>query len=236
MPTPSTPLVPITVASIYNNAALPLRMARCTPDTAEAILNVVDDLRSLGHDLRLSDLFRTYDMQRQANLDFVEGRKKAYSPPPGGSTHEAGRAMDIDLSSIGVPLSRFWEIAKARGFLPIIDAPLPSRSESWRFDCRGSHDEVYRYVQQGKAGGSIPPYTQMAHSAILAIGVRVDALPDQGVGYLQSALIRLGFDPGRIDGVMGERTLGAMRDAGVDPDDPLGSLVLRLKEKFPLEF
>ncbi len=85
-------------------------------------------------------------------------------------------------------------------------------------------------------GTSIPPYTQMAHSAILAIGVRVDALPDQGVGYLQSALIRLGFDPGRIDGVMGERTLGAMRDAGVDPDDPLGSLVLRLKEKFPLEF
>jgi len=236
MPTPSTPLVPITVASIYNNAALPSRMARCTPDTAEAILSVVVDLRSLGHDLRLSDLFRTYDMQRQANLDFVEGRKKAYSPPPGGSMHEAGRAMDIDLSSIGVPLSRFWEIAKARGFLPIIDAPLPSRSESWHFDCRGSHDEVYRYVQQGKAGGSIPPYTQMAHSAILAIGVRVDALPDQGVGYLQSALIRLGFDPGRIDGVMGERTLGAMRDAGVDPDDPLGSLVLRLKEKFPLEF
>ena len=236
MPTPSTPLVPITVASIYNNAALPSRMARCTPDTAEAILSVVDDLRSLGHDLRLSDLFRTYDMQRQANLDFVEGRKKAYSPPPGGSMHEAGRAMDIDLSSIGVPLSRFWEVVEARGFSPIIDSPVPSRSESWHFDCRGSHDEVYRYVQQGKAGGSIPPYTQMAHSAILAIGVRVDALPDQGVGYLQSALIRLGFDPGRIDGVMGERTLGAMRDAGVDPDDPLGSLVLRLKEKFPLEF
>ena len=236
MPTPSTPLVPITVASIYNKAALPSRTAKCTPDTATAILNLVDDLRSLGHDLRLSDLFRSYDMQRQANLDFVEGRKKAYSPPPGGSMHEAGRAMDIDLASIGVSLSQFWEIAKARGFSPIIDAPIPSRSESWHFDCRGSHGAVYRYVQEGKAGSSIPPYTQMAHSAILAIGVQVDALPDQSVGYLQSVLIRLGFDPGRIDGVMGERTLGAMREAGVDPDNPAESLVLRLKEKFPLEF
>jgi len=236
MPGLSTPVVPITVASIYNNAALPSRVARCTPDTARALQNVVDDLRSLGHDLRLSDLFRTYDMQRQANQDYVQGRKKAYSPPPGGSMHEAGRAMDIDLSSIGVALAQFWEIAKARGFSPIIDSPIPTRSESWHFDCRGSHDAIYKYVQQGNAGSSIPPYTQMAHSAILAIGVRVDALPDQSVGYMQSALIRLGFDPGRVDGVMGERTLGAMRNADVDPDDPAGSLALRLKEKFPLEF
>ncbi|SRR5213593_904995 len=92
MPGLSTPVVPITVASIYNNAALPSRVARCTPDTARALQNVVDDLRSLGHDLRLTDLFRTYDMQRQANQDYVQGRKKAYSPPPGGSLHEAGRA------------------------------------------------------------------------------------------------------------------------------------------------
>jgi hypothetical protein len=31
---------------------------------------------------------------------------------------------------------------------------------------------------------------------ILAIGVRVDALPDQAIGMLQSALIPLGFNPG----------------------------------------
>ena len=62
----------------------------------------VDDLTALGNNLRLSDLFRTYEMQRQVNLDYVEGRKHAYSPPPGGSMHEAGRAMDIDLSSMGV--------------------------------------------------------------------------------------------------------------------------------------
>jgi len=232
----NTPLVPITVASIYNNGPLPSRMAQCTPDTAAAIQAVVDDLRSLGHDLRLSDLFRSYDMQKQANLDYTQGRKKAFSPPPGGSMHEAGRAMDIDLSSMGVPLSQFWEIAKGRGFSPIIDSPDDSKSEAWHFDCRGSHDAVYQYVKQGKAGISIAPYTQMAHSAILAIGVNVDAVPDQGVAFVQAALIRLGFDPGRIDGVMGSRTQGAMQAAGVDPNDPAGSVSTLLKQQFPGEF
>jgi len=236
MPGLLTPLVPISVASIYNNAALPTRMAKCTPDTATAIQGVVDDLRALGHNLRLSDLFRSYEMQRQANLDYVEGRKTAYSPPAGGSMHEAGRAMDIDLSSMGVPLKQFWDIARARGFFPIIDAPIAGRSESWHFDCRGSHDAVYQYVQSGKAGASIAPYTQMARSGILAIGVKVDALPDQAVGALQAALIRLGFDPGRIDGVSGDRTLGAMRDAGIDADDPAGSASMALKARFPAEF
>jgi hypothetical protein len=231
-----TPLIPISVASIYNNAALPSRMAKCTPDTERAIQSVVEDLRSIGHDLRLSDLFRSYEMQRQANLDYVQKRKTSYSPPPGGSMHEAGRAMDIDLESIGVPLAKFWEIAKARGFLPIIDAPIAGRSESWHFDCRGSHDAVYKYVQQGKAGASIAPYTQMARSGILSIGVQVDSVPDQAVALLQSALIRLGFDPGRVDGVMGARTLAAIRDAGADADDPAASLTSQLKAKYPSEF
>jgi hypothetical protein len=236
MPALITPLVPIVVPSIYNNQSLPSRMAKCAPDTAASIQAILEDLRHLGNDLRLSDLFRSYDMQRQAYLDFKEGRKKAYSPPPGGSMHEAGRAMDIDLSSIGVPLSQFWEIAKAHGFSPIIDSPNPSRSEAWHFDCPGSHDTVYQYVSQGKAGSSIAPYAQMAHSAILAIGVQVDGLPDQAVGFLQASLIRLGFDPGRVDGVMGPRTLAAMRDAAVDPDDPAGSVSLLLKQRYPGEF
>lgn len=235
MPALLTPLVPITVASIYNGA-LPTRMAKCTPDTATAIRSVVEDLRALGHDLRLSDLFRSYEMQRQANLDYVEKRKTAYSPPAGGSMHEAGRAMDIDLGSIGVTLEDFWDIAKARGFFPIIDQPIAGRSESWHFDCRGSHDAVYRYVHAGKAGASIPPYTQMAQSGILAIGVRIDALPDQAIGMVQAALIRLGLDPGRIDGVMGDRTRGAMREAGIDPDDPAGSATVALKTRYPGEY
>jgi zinc D-Ala-D-Ala carboxypeptidase len=236
MPALNTPLNPVSFVSIYNNQPLPSRMAKCTPDTAAAIQAVINDLRGMGHDLRLSDLFRSYDMQKQAYLDYKEGRKTAFSPPPGGSMHEAGRAMDIDLGSMGVPLSQFWEIAAARGFTPIIDAPDASRNEAWHFDCRGSHDAVYQYVKQGKGGNQVPPYTQMARSAIIAIGVQVDGLPEQGCAFLQAALIRLGFDPGAVDGVMGSRTQSALRDAGADTEDPAGSVSLLLRQRFPAEF
>jgi hypothetical protein len=36
-------------------------LAKCTPDTDAAIQDIDDDLRGMGHDLRLSDLFRSYD-------------------------------------------------------------------------------------------------------------------------------------------------------------------------------
>ena len=231
-----TPLVGVSVASIYKGH-LPARMARCTPDTAAALEGLVGDLRALGHELRLSDLFRSYAMQKQAHQDYLRGRKQAYSPPPGSSMHEAGRAMDIDLSSMGVPLARFWEIAAAHGFYPVIDQPIPSRSEAWHFDRRGSHHAVYEYVRGGKAGAAFSPYTQMARSAILATGVSVDCLPRQDTAFLQSALIRLGYDPGRIDGVLGERTRAALRAAGCLEAEQASALVSeRLREAFPLEY
>jgi hypothetical protein len=236
MPALHTPLVAISIASIYNNGPLPHRMALCTPDTKDAIEAVSADLHSLGFGLRLSDLFRSYEMQKQAHADFVQGRKRAFSPAQGGSMHEAGRAMDIDLASIGVPLSKFWEIAHAHGFLPIIDKPDASRSESWHFDCRGSHGLVYDYVKSGKAGVAIAPYTQMAQSSILAIGVNLDSVPHQDIAYIQSTLIRLGFDPGRIDGQAGDRTRQAAKDAGIDLDSPFESLSALLQTKFSSEY
>jgi hypothetical protein len=235
MPVTYTPLVPINIASIYQGP-LPHRLAQCTPDTKAAIEAVGRDLAGMGFGIRLSDLFRSHDMQQQSHDDFVQGKKKAFSPPPGGSLHEAGRAMDIDLSSIGVTLPKFWEIAKAHGFSPIIDAPDPHRSESWHFDCHGSHHAVYEYVKAGKAGTMLAPYTQMAESAILAIGVKLDVVPAQDVAFLQAGLIRLGFDPGRIDGVQGDRTTKALRAAGADLGDPVTWLSDALRAKFPGEY
>ncbi len=235
MPVTYTPLVPIHIASIYNGP-LPHRMAQCTPDTKAAIEAVARDLAAMGFGIRLSDLFRSHDMQAQSHADFVEGRKKAFSPPPGGSLHEAGRAMDIDLSSIGVTLPKFWEIAKAHGFSPIIDTPDPHRSESWHFDYWGSHGAVYEYVKAGKAGKMLAPYTQMAQSAILSLGVKLDVIPAQDVAFLQAGLIRMGFDPGRIDGVEGDRTMKALQTAGVDLADPVTWLSEALLAKFPGEY
>src|SRR5674476_1362708 len=117
-PTPPPMTALMRTPSIYQGP-LPHRLAQCTPDTKLAIEAVARDLAGMGFGIRLSDLFRSHDMQAQSHADFVEGRKKAFSPPPGGSLHEAGRAMDIDLSSIGVSLPQFWEIAKAHGFSPV---------------------------------------------------------------------------------------------------------------------
>ena len=150
--------------------------------------------------------------------------------------HEAGRAMDIDLSSIGVSLTKFWEIAQAHGFFPIVSKPDSGMSESWHFDCRGSHHQVYEYVRAGKAGVAVPPYTQMAYSGILAIGITLDAVPSQDNAYIQAALIRLGFDPGRIDGIIGDRTKGAAKDAGIDLENPIDSLGEALRSKFSKEY
>ena len=84
------PLLPIKIASIYNGD-LPKRLARCTADMTSAVLGVVKDLGGTGNELVLSDMYRSHDMQFQAYMDYKTGKKSAFSPPPGGSMHEAGR-------------------------------------------------------------------------------------------------------------------------------------------------
>jgi hypothetical protein len=95
----------ITLTSIYKNrdgqrVPLPKRMAQCTPDMEAAIRAVSADLEQRGGRLFLSDLFRSFDMQLQSHMDFVNGKKTAFSPPPGGSLHEAGRALDLDIENL----------------------------------------------------------------------------------------------------------------------------------------
>src|SRR6266403_3033366 len=194
-------LIKLDILSIYPigsspKKSLPERMAQCTPDTKKALTSIRDDLRSAGGDLVLSDLFRSYDMQKQSHLDFVNKKKTAFSPAPGGSLHEAGRACDLDLSSLKMKLSDFWVVAARHGMRPIIATPDSGKNEAWHFDCRGSHDLVYSYYKSGK-GNNMKPYEAMAASAIMAIGVKVDRFgQNQNAAALQSALIRLGFELG----------------------------------------
>ena len=65
--------------------------------------------------------------------------------------HEAGRAMDIDLSSMGIPLGQFWEMAKAHGFFPIIDQPI----EVW-----GLHGSERLHADGRRELEQAPPATQ----------------------------------------------------------------------------
>lgn len=214
-----TPLVPIQVLSIYkqgeNQIFLPKRMAQCTPDMHRAIMSIRRDLESKGGKLALSDLFRSYDMQLQAHLDWKAGKKKAYSPPPGGSMHEAGRAFDLDLKSLVISLADFWKIADKYAVYPIITKPDLSLSEAWHFDCRGSHGLVYNYYRD-KNGTNFKPYEAMAKSAILELGITLDDLGGKETeACIQSGLIRLGYKIGNMDGIIGKNTRAALEEAGV---------------------
>lgn len=241
-----TPLIPISILSIYKNklgdaVMLPSRMAQCTPDLYNAVMGISADLQKKGGKLILSDMFRSYDMQTQAHNDYVSKKKKAYSPPPGGSFHEAGRAFDLDLNALKIPLADFWKIAAKYGMVPIISQPKTSLSEAWHFDCRGSHQKVYDYYAAGKAT-NFKPYTAAAASAILAAGIRVDAFgPNQTQAQIQSCLIRLGKEIGGIDGQIGRKTRMALEELNISftPADP-GLMLLQAEDlvqaKFPVEF
>jgi hypothetical protein len=240
----TAPLSEITITSIYKNrdgqrVPLPKRMAQCTPDMEAAIRAVSADLEQRGGRLFLSDLFRSFDMQLQSHMDFVNGKKTAFSPPPGGSLHEAGRALDLDVDNLGMKLSEFWDLARPHGLLPIIDKPIAGVSESWHFDCRGSHQIVYDYYKAGK-GTNFKPYAATAASAILAIGVQVEKFgSNQAAAAIQSALIRLGQTIGDIDGSIGKKSRAGLDAVGVpfgDLQTMLTMLEGLLRQEFPQEY
>jgi D-alanyl-D-alanine carboxypeptidase len=236
-------LADIVFPSIYKindrYVPVPSRMAKCTPDTKAALLSLAQDVADTGGTLRLSDLFRSYDMQLQAHLDYVNKKKKAFSPPPGGSMHEAGRAFDVDLGALKMPLADFWKMAKKRGVVPIIPTADPKASEAWHFECRGSHALVYSDYASRKAI-NFKPAQAMAVSGILAIGQPVDGLRGKELAArIQSALIRLGYSVGNIDGDIGPKTRDALKKLRLDTADEqsmLASLTQKLEEKFPQEF
>lgn len=240
----ATPLPAITILSIYLNNGermpLPKRMARATPDMTSAIQAAGAALEAQGGHLYLSDLFRSYEMQLQSHLDWKTGKKKPFSPPLGGSLHEAGRSMDLDLAGLKIKLADFWPIARAHGLTPIIREPISGASESWHFDCRGSHELVYQYYKAGKGNNFDKPYVAMAASAILSIGVNVDKFGSkQNEAAIQSALIRLGHDIGNIDGAIGQKTKAGLTQEGIalaDSTTMLTALEEKLKVKFPEEF
>jgi hypothetical protein len=241
-----SPLIPIDILSVYKNKLgdllpLPTRMAQCTPDTYSAIYSIAKDVAQMGGKLILSDLFRSYDMQAQSHLDYVAGRKKAFSPPPGGSFHEAGRAFDLDLGALKITLADFWKIAEKHELNPIISQPDSNKSEAWHFDCRGSHQIVYQYYADGN-GTNFKPYTAAAASAILSIGVNVDTFgSNQKQAAIQSCLIRLGKTIGNIDGQLGKNSHKAIDELGVifdlnNIDGMLIQIENLVQHQFPKEF
>jgi hypothetical protein len=141
-------LAPVTAFSIYrfHQAVLPARMAWLAPDALEAFKALEKAVNDAGGFIYLSDCFRSTLDQARARYDYLTGAsrlpernalvaeypelrnyepcngglgKKAYSPPPGLSWHEAGRAIDVDMDPkwLLIPQDQFWKIATELGWI-----------------------------------------------------------------------------------------------------------------------
>ncbi len=238
------PLVPVPIASIYTRngapAPLPARMAWCAPDLRDALLALDTAVARRGGALRLSDLFRSAEMQDRAHADWKSGRKRAFSPPAGQSLHEAGRAFDLDLAALRMPLAEFWRLAAPHGVMPVIGTPCATSLEAWHFERPGSHALVRAYsaTSDGAVRG-VPARRVMVESALLALGLRAPRLGvRQREGFVQTALIRLGASPGPVDGIIGRRTRAALETFGLEWADPAHTVRMLehlLRARFPEE-
>ena len=131
-------------------------MAQCTPDMKADRRR---RLQAKGGKLILSDLFRSYQMQFDAHQDFVTGRKKANSPPPGGSLHEAGRAFGwtgaiTSLPILGAARRSGWcrSSTSPVGAAPGISNAAAATSGSMILQPAGAFDKPYKAAAASASG------------------------------------------------------------------------------------
>jgi hypothetical protein len=199
----------VEVASIYpspGGGPMPDRLAFATPDTKAAIGKLSAVLEGHGQRLVLSDLFRSFEEQLGAFRRYEKalaawntnrtGPKPAKRSPPGGSMHQAGRALDFSLDaalSKSFTLQTMWDLMGPIGWTPIIEEPNPKASEAWHIECRGPFQVLRELIG----------YTEMTRAAILSIRGTVwrdDAAND--IALLQYQLVRLGLVPtSRFNGI-----------------------------------
>lgn len=194
--------------------------AYITPDMFKALVKLNKAVKSNGGELYITGLFRSWRVQAIARKRFKTGEKKDFVAKPGGSFHNAGRAVDISVKELNFEgvnkkdwLQTLWDLAKPLGFEPIIRIPEINASEAWHFDFPGK-DWLCAYEEL--------PYARVAKCAILDIGcwnksTRKTKLMKM---FVQAQLIRVGyFDIGEVDGIFGPKTNRALKIEGYDNMD-----------------
>jgi|GEM_PF-3819255 len=197
-------LAPVLVPSIYRNYSvdLPSRLAWFTPDTAVALEKLREQVSHAGGTLYLSDGFRSELDQARARFDYLTGQgryaereslirmfpllrgyvacnngrgKKAFSPEPGGSMHEAGRAIDVDMdpARLGMDQRTFADIAHACGWRDIVHDNFgnPNRvdvREEWHWEFPGPFLAIYEQAL-AETGSQRHAYREMTRRAIADI-------------------------------------------------------------------
>lgn len=202
----------LSVTSTYlkngERVKLPERMAKLVDTGVVSLNGLINELSTMGGKLYLSDAYRDRTEQQKAREDYETGKKKAFSPPPGYSYHEAGRAIDIDLDNIGMPLKTFWSIARKYGWTPVIPQPVAKLPEAWHFEFR-------------EYWGNLSSYTIGKRCAVLEAYVFTGGpMSDKDIALLkQGYLTLLGFYKGALDGSWGpiSKTALAALEAKIGP-------------------
>lgn len=146
--------------------------------------------------------------------------RTAFAARAGESFHGCGMSVDIDVGALfcaglirgsNAVLAKFWALASEHGWTPIIPEPDASRSEAWHFDHTGGLLPVRRLFE---ANHYLPAYDDVARVAnALAGTLPVD---NTEAAYVQARLTIGGFWCGKIDGLIGAKTLAALKAAGVE--------------------
>jgi hypothetical protein len=98
---------------------------------------------------------------------------------------------------------------------------------------------VYDYYASGK-GKNFQPYQAMSASAIIAVNISHAAFEGKlREAAIQFHLVKLGYEIGNVDGLIGQKTMTALTQAGlqgVDIDNALVELENRVQSLFPDEY
>jgi len=217
-------VVCVKVPDIYKATHyLPDYMAKLVRPAAESLDKAIIEITQAGGTLFISDMFRSTEAQRRAYLDWKTGRKSAYSPPPGGSMHEAARAIDIDVGNTIIGLARTKAILKKHGWIGI----AARGSECWHHDWRGD---------DGQAAYSKGGYKAMARFCINAInnktGEAENLAEEAKVKWIQTALNKIQNAGLMVDGDYGSLTKAAVVQFqgghGLVPDGIVGPITERV--------
>ena len=155
--------------------------------------------------LKITDLFRSWEDQDEARKEYESGIKKDFVALPGGSFHNAGRAVDFFMNGLDFKntdkehwVQKFWDLARPLGFHPIIKIPDLHTSEVWHFDYPGDWENAYKILSYG----------EVAKCCILDIGQWKKGTEEEKIKmFIQAQLIRLGyFEVGKVDGIIGRKT------------------------------
>ncbi len=201
-------VVRVLVPGIYGptkGGPLPRRMSRLVRAATTALRQVYREIVALGGYLYITDMFRSAADQQRAYMDYLAGRKTAYSPPPCASVHEAARAIDIDAFDTGIGHRRTREILNRHGWTNIVKTL--TGPECWHYEFRQSRWQTY-CERHG--------YAAMAHDMKRAIGNFAGRYTAQSqkieVARLQGTLNIITGEGLTVDGIYGPETREALRD------------------------